>query len=71
MDDVAAVDEVFTFPRRRAENFFRIEESGGDLGIGAGGGVDRVGVLDRDFPCERTMGLDVQRATSCRRPRHE
>ena len=56
MDDVAAVDEVFGFPRRtRAENFFRMEESGRDWGTDVGGGVDRVGVLERDFPRERTM----------------
>ena len=58
MDNVAVIDEVFTFPRRRAENFFRMEESGGGLGIDVGGGVDGVGVLERDFPRERTMGLD-------------
>ena len=58
MDDVAAIDEVFAFPRRRAENFSRREESGGDLGIDAGGGVDRVGDFGRDLPRERTMGLD-------------
>ena len=61
MDDVAATDEVFAFTRRRTENFFRMEESGGDLGINVGGGidVDRVGVLesDFDFPPERTIGL--------------
>jgi len=39
MDDVATIDEVFAFPRRRADNFLRMEESGGGLGIGVGGGV--------------------------------
>ena len=58
MDDVAAINDVFAFPRRRAENFFRMEESGGGLGSDVGGGVDGVGVLERDFPCERTMGLN-------------
>ena len=59
MDDVAAVDEVSAFPwRTSAENFFRMEESGGDSGTDVGGGVDRVGALGRDFPRERTMGLD-------------
>ena len=58
MDDVAAIDEVFAFPRRRAENFFRMEESGGGLGSNVGGGVDGVGVLERDSPREQTMGLD-------------
>ena len=57
MDDVA-VDEAFVFPRRRAENLFRMEESDGDLGIDVGGGVVRVGVFERDLPPERTMGLD-------------
>ena len=57
MDDVAD-DEAFAFPRRRAENFFRMEELGGDLGMDAGGGAVRVGVLERDLPRERTIGLD-------------
>jgi len=60
MDDAAAVDEVFTFPRRRAEIFLRMEESGGGLGIDVGGGVVGVGVLERDVARERTMGLDDQ-----------
>ena len=56
MDDVS-VDDAFAFPRRRAEIFFRMEESGVDLGIDVGGGVVvRVGVFERDLPCERTMG---------------
>jgi len=53
MDGVAAIDEVFTFPRRRAESFIRMEEPGGDLGVNVGG--VRVGVFARDFPCERTI----------------
>ena len=60
MDGVAAIDEVFAFPRRRAENFLRMDESGGGLGsdVGGGGVVVRVGVLERDFPRERTMMID-------------
>ena len=57
MDD-AVVDEVFRFPRRRAEIFLRMEESGGGLEIDVGGGVVRVGVLERDVPREQSMGLD-------------
>jgi len=55
MENVAAVGGVFTFPRRRAESFLRMEESGGGLGMDVGGGVAQVGVFARDFPCERTM----------------
>ena len=52
------VDDVFRFPRRRAEVIFlRMEGSGGGLGIDVGGGVVGAGVLERDFPRERTMGL--------------
>ena len=60
MDGVAATEEVPTFPRRRAENFFRMDEAGGDLRIEVGGVVDRVGVFERDFPFERTMGWWIE-----------
>ena len=58
MDDGAAVDEVFRFPRRRAEILLRMEESGGGLGVDVGGGVVRIGILERDALGGRTMGLD-------------
>ena len=56
MDDATAIDEaanVFRSPRCRVENFFRMKDSSEAVGVDVG-----VGVLERDFPRERNMGLD-------------
>ena len=55
MDDARAIDEaasVLTSPRRRAENFFRMKDSAGDVGADVGVAVER------DFSGGWTMGQD-------------
>jgi len=57
MDDTRAIAEaakVFTSPRCRVENFFRMKDSSGDVGVDTGVGV--TGVLERGFPREGNMG---------------
>lgn len=53
MDDATAIDEaasIFISLRCRVESFFWMKDSAGDVGVVV------VGVVERDFPCERTMG---------------
>ena len=55
MDDATAIVEaakVFTSPRWRVENFFRMKDLPGGVGVDVGVGV---GVPERDFPRERNM----------------
>ena len=57
MDDATAIDEaasVLISPWCRVENFLRMKDSVGDVGVDVGVAV--VGVVELDFPRERTMG---------------
>jgi hypothetical protein len=54
MDDAIAIDEAandFISPRCRVENFFRMKDSAGDVGVG---------VVERDTPCGKTIGQDSE-----------
>ena len=58
IDDAMTIDEAasaFT-SRCGVENFFRMKESPGDVGVG--GGVVVVGVVERNFLREGSMGWD-------------
>ena len=66
MDDATAIDEAasaFTSPGCRVESLFRMKDSVGDVEADVGFPV--VGVVERDFPRGRTIGVQVEGQTPC------
>ena len=58
-DDAPTVDEVasaLAAPGRKVENFFRMKDSVGGVGVVVGVAIAVAGGVGRDFPRERTIG---------------